>query len=203
MSKNELLDSIRIRNEAIDLILNTLYEKSNTERLHSKRVSKICGKIASEMDFNNEKSNQMKVSGMIHDIGKIGIDTNILNKPGKLDPDERNEIERHCEIGYRILHSVDDFSEIAGFVREHHERWDGKGYPMKLKGEGISIQARIIAVADSFDAMTSERLYTEAYSEQEAIDEIIKCSGSQFDPDIARVFVEKVLGKKWCEKHLK
>jgi len=124
-------------------------------------------------------------------LGKIGIDKKILNKIEKLNSDEWNEVERHPEIGYRILGSVYEFSEIAEYVLEHHEKWDGKGYPRGLKGEEISIQARIISVADAYDAMTSDRSYRTALSIEKAITEIKKCAGTQFDPEIAKIFIEK------------
>jgi HD-GYP domain-containing protein (c-di-GMP phosphodiesterase class II) len=125
-----------------------------------------------------------------------GIDEKILNKPKKLNSDDWTEIKRHSEIGYRILSSVNEFSEIADYVLEHQEYWNGKGYPRGLEGEEISIQARIIAVADAFDAMTTNRTYGKALSEEEAMNEIRRCSGTQFDPTIARVFIEKVLGER-------
>ncbi|MBK5263027.1 MAG: HD domain-containing protein, partial [Peptostreptococcaceae bacterium] len=95
------------------------------------------------------------------------------------------------------LSSVNEFSVLADDILEHHERWDGKGYPRGLKGKEISLQARIIAVADSYDAMTTNRIYGKALSEEEATDEIRRCSGTQFDPEVARIFVEKVLGQEW------
>ena len=101
---------------------------------------------------------------------------------------------------YRILSSANEFSEIANFVLAHHERWDGLGYPKGIKGEDIPVESRIIAIADSYDAMTSKKEYNNILSEDEAVSEIIKCSGFQFDPAIARVLVEKVLGKEWKEK---
>jgi putative nucleotidyltransferase with HDIG domain len=160
-------------------------------------VSEICEDIATKMNFNKENVSQIRKAGLMHDIGKIGIDENILNKSQKLSSDEWKEIERHSEIGYRILSSVNEFSEIAEYILEHHEKWNGKGYPRKLKGEKISLQARIITVADAFDAMTRERAYGKTLSEEEAINEMRRCSGKQFDPEIARVFVEKVLRKEW------
>ena len=149
------------------------------------------------MNFEKDEVNQIRMAGLMHDIGKIGINDNILNKLGGLNSDEWKEIKRHSEIGYRILSSVNEFSEIAEYVLEHHERWDGKGYPRGINGEKILLQARIIAVADAYIAMISASNYREALSEEEAISEIKRYSGMQFDTDIAKIFVEKVLGKDW------
>ncbi len=132
---------------------------------------------------------------MLHDIGKIAIDEKILNKPGRLSIEEWNEIKRHPEIGYRILSSVNDMAELAEFVLAHHERWDGKGYPKGLKGEEIPLQARIIMVADSYDAMTSERTYRKPLTEEAGMEELRENAGTQFDPEIVRVFIEKVMQK--------
>ncbi len=195
MYSHKLYESLSMRSKTIDIIMNTLYEKSNREMLHSKRVSESCEAIATMLNFDKDDINQIKIAGLMHDIGKMGIDEKILNKEQGLNNDEWNEIKRHPEIGYRILSSVNEFSEIAEYVLEHQERWDGKGYPKGLKGEEISLQARIIAVADAFDAMTSERSYRRALSEEVAINELQKNSGTQFDPNLVCVFIEKVLGK--------
>ena len=197
MYRHKLSESSSARSKIVSLILNTLFEKSNREMLHSKRVSEICVEIAARMNFDMDNINMIRTVGLMHDIGKIGIDEEILNTKKKLNAEERKEMERHCEIGYQILNSVSDFSEIAIYVLEHHEKWDGKGYPRGRKGEEISLPARIVAVADSYDAMTSTRTYKEVLSEVEAIGEIRRCAGTQFDPNIARVFIEKVLGKEW------
>ncbi|AWW27651.1 HD domain-containing protein [Acetobacterium sp. KB-1] len=193
MYRHKLYESTSIKNKTIDLIMNTLYEKSSREMLHSKRVSEICEKIALKMNFDPDDVSQVKTAGLIHDIGKMGIDEKILNKPGGLDPDEWKKIQRHPEIGYRILSSSSEFSELARYVLEHQERWDGKGYPKRLAGEEISVQARIIGVADAFDAMTCDRAYRKGLSVEEAVAEIRKCAGTQFDPQVASVFIEKVL----------
>jgi len=193
MYRHKLYESSSIRNRTIDLIMNTLYEKSNREMLHSKRVSEICGAIAVKMNLDKDKVNQIKIAGLMHDIGKMGIDENILNKPQGLSDEEYKIIKRHPEIGYRILSSSNDFSEIAEYVLKHHERWDGNGYPGGFKGEEISLQARIIAVADAFDAMTSDRPYRKGLSVSEAIAEIKRCSGTQFDSNIAGIFVDMIL----------
>lgn len=197
MYRHKLFESSSMRSKTIDLIMSSLYEKNSREMLHSKRVSEICEAIATKMNFEKDDVNQIRIAGLMHDIGKIGIDDNVLNKLEKLNSDEWYEIERHSEIGYRILSSVNEFSEIAEYILEQHERWNGKGYPKGLKEEEISLEARIIAVADAFDYMTSDRPYRKALSEEEAIDEIRKCSGVQFDPEISNIFIEKVLGKVW------
>jgi HD-GYP domain-containing protein (c-di-GMP phosphodiesterase class II) len=132
----------------------------------------------------------------MHDIGKIILNDYILDKPGPLTDSEWFDIKRHSETGYRILESVKEFSQMAEYVLAHHERWDGKGYPKGLKGEEIPLQARIIAVADSYNAMVSDRAYRKALSREYAKMEIINNAGIQFDPLIANVFVERVLDKK-------
>ena len=193
--RSKLYESSSMRGKTIDIIMNTLFEKSNREMMHSIRVSEICVEFATEMDFNREAINQIRIAGLMHDIGKMGIDENILNKPESLTSDEWQEIKRHPEIGYRILSSANEFSEMANYILQHHERWDGKGYPKGLKGKEISLQARIIALADACDAITSDRPYRKALSVEESINEIKRNAGSQFDPEIVRIFIEKVLNR--------
>ena len=198
MYKHKLLNSSSTRRNTIDLIMNALYEKNNREMLHSKRVGELCEAIALNMNFEKETVYRIKIAGLMHDIGKIGIDDKMLNKPDKLDADEWAIMKKHPEIGQRILSAASEFSEIGDYIFEHQEKWDGTGYPRGLKGNAILLQARIIAVADSYDAMTSHRNYGKVFSEEEAVNEIERCSGTQFDPAIAKIFVEKVLGKKWA-----
>lgn len=192
MYRHKLYESASMRSKTIELIMNTLYEKSNREMLHSNRVGQICEKIGTKMNLKKDEINQIRTAGLIHDIGKMGIDEKILNKPGKLSDDEWKEIQRHPEIGYRILSSVMEFSEMANCILEHHERWDGRGYPKGLKGEEISLQGRIVAVADSFDAMTSDRTYRKGLAEDDAIAEIKKCAGTHFDPRVTKMLIEVV-----------
>jgi diguanylate cyclase (GGDEF)-like protein/putative nucleotidyltransferase with HDIG domain len=193
MYRHKLFERSSIRSKTIDLIMNALFEKSDRETAHSERVSRICEAIASKMNLDKDTVTQLKIAGLIHDIGKIGIDEKILNKQGKLTLDERNDIERHPEIGWRLLSSTNEYSELAQFVLNHHEKWDGSGYPNGLKGEAIQIEARIISVADAYDAMTSERSYRRGLSMVEAIQELKRFSGTQFDPKIVEVFVNQVL----------
>ncbi|EGW38633.1 PocR ligand-binding domain-containing protein [Desulfosporosinus sp. OT] len=199
MYKHKFIESEGMRGNIISTIINTLHEKNPREEQHSQRVSEICQNIGKAMGFSQIKISKLKVVGLLHDIGKIAIEERILNKPGKLTEQERDEIKRHPDIGYRILSSSYEMLELADCVLAHHERWDGTGYPKGLKGEAIPKIARIIALADSYDAMTSERSYRNALSEEEALAEIRNNAGTQFDPVIAKIFIEKVLGKRWGE----
>lgn len=193
MYKRKLSESMSMRSRTIDLIMTTLFEKNKREMLHSERVSVVGKNIAIAMGLPEGTVDLVALAGMMHDIGKIGIDERILNSEGKLSAEERMEIQRHSEIGYRILSSSDEFVEISKYVLEHHERFDGAGYPRGLKGQEITLGARIIAVADSFDAIVSYRTYRESLSVEDAAKEIIRCSGYQFDPEVVEAFVGKVL----------
>ena len=198
MYKNKLNENSSMRSQTVNLIMTTLCEKSEREMLHSKRVSAICEAIAVRMNFSANVINQVKLAGLMHDIGKIGIDEKILDKDNKLTVDERSIMQKHAEIGWRILSSVNEFSGIADYVLAHHEQWDGKGYPKGLSGEQIPICSRIIAIADAYDAMTSLRPYRDvAFTREAAVKEIGRCSGIQFDPEITRLFIEMILGEDY------
>ncbi|MGB7595654.1 MAG: HD domain-containing phosphohydrolase, partial [Erysipelotrichaceae bacterium] len=197
MYRIKLYENKSLRSKTIDIVMNALVEKSDRELMHSKRVSSLCEKIAIALGYKTEHVNQMRIAGLVHDIGKIGIDERILNKSGKLDDKEWKAIVNHPEAGWRILNSANEFSELSEFILTHHESWDGNGYPRGLSGEKIPVEARIIAVADAYDAMTSQRSYREAIGEDAAVREIKRCCGTQFDPTIAKVFVEKVLKREW------
>ncbi|WP_373484387.1 diguanylate cyclase [Acetobacterium sp.] len=200
MYQHKLTISPSIKRATIDLIVNSIYERNHQEIIHSQSVSEYCQALARELGFETEAINQLGLAGLRHDIGEIAIDEAILNKSEKLTEVEWAEIKRHPEIGYHILRSVNEMTEIAKFVLEHHERWDGRGYPKGLKADEISLQGRIIAIADAYCTMTTERSYCRAFTDEEAITEIKKCSGFQFDKNLAKLFVEKVLRKEWPER---
>ena len=197
MYRNKTCENESVRSNMIKTIIKTLHEKNPREEMHSKRVSELCQEIGKEIGLSEIEIRMLKVGGLLHDIGKIAIEEGILNKREKLTDQEWNEIKRHPEIGCRILSSSHEMQELAEYILAHHEKWDGTGYPKGLKGEVIPRIARIIALADSYDAMTNERPYRKALSEEVVINEICKNAGIQFDPQIAKVFVEKVLNKQW------
>jgi len=189
MYRSKIYESASIRSETIDLITSTLFAKNGRELIHSKKVSELCVALSEKMGLSKDEINLMRLAGLMHDIGKIGISDEILNKTGSLNDDEYAEIKKHPEIGYRILSSVNEYSEISDYVLQHQEKWDGTGYPQGLKGEEIKMEARIIAIADSYDAMTTQRTYRDALSREEAMHEIRRCAGTQFDPWIAEMFL--------------
>ena len=196
MYKNKLSEKSGVKGKAVQAIINSFHDKNKIEEQHSKRVSRLCEAIGIAMGKSESELNVLRTAGLLHDIGKIAICEEILNKPDQLTEEEWNEIKRHPEIGYRILKSVNDKEEIAEFVLAHHERWDGKGYPKGIKGEEIPLIARIIAVACAYDSMTSKRPYRNFLPWEEAAGELKKNAGAQFDPEIVKIFTEKVIGKE-------
>lgn len=195
MYRTKTLENESVRSNMISTIVKTLHEKNPREEKHSKRVSELCQAIGIASGLSEVEVRKLRVGGLLHDIGKIAIEEGILNKPGKLTDEEWLEIKRHPEIGYRILSSSHEMIELTEGILSHHEKWDGSGYPKGLKGEAIPKVARIIAVADSYDAMTSERSYRKAMSGDIALEEIVRNSGTHFDPEIVKVFIEKVVGQ--------
>lgn len=196
MYKKKLLESPSMRGKSINTIITTLHEKNKREEAHSYRVSNLCEIMGRAISLEDDEVNELKTVGLLHDIGKIAIEENILNKKGKLTDEEWEEIKRHPEIGYRILSTVNEMSDMARYVLAHHERWDGKGYPKGLAGEDIPLQSRIITIADSYDAMVSERSYRGPLPKEIAIGELRKGKGTQFDSKLVNVFIEEVLAKE-------
>jgi len=159
---------------------------------HSKNVTKYSIELAQSMGLGDKQISDIKTAGLLHDIGKIGIKDAILLKQGTLTKEEFEVIKTHPEKALKILESVDDLKNIRDLIVAHHERFDGTGYPRGLKGEAIPLGSRILAIADSYDAMTSNRVYRAAMDRKTAIQEIIDCTGSQFDPKVAACFLQLV-----------
>lgn len=175
---------------AIAALAYALEAKDKYTSGHSQRVTQIAIAIAQELGMSPDSITKIQLAGLVHDIGKIGVRESVLDKPGKLTAAEFQDVKRHCEIGERILTPIADDEDINQMVRHHHELYDGTGYPDGLKGERIPLGARVLAVADTFDAMTSSRSYRSAVSVDEALSEISKCAGTQFDPAVVAAFLK-------------
>ena len=158
---------------------------------HSERVGELAARIARRLGLEDSQTELTRLAASLHDLGKLAIPEEILRKPGALNESERLVLQRHPQIGHRMLESL-GVEPIADWVLHHHERWDGDGYPDRLRGEEIPLGARIIFVADAYDAMTSERVYRKPLSPREALEELDRCSGSQFDPAIVDAFSEEL-----------
>jgi HD-GYP domain-containing protein (c-di-GMP phosphodiesterase class II) len=192
MYRRKLLESGSIKSEMITLITRSLYERDKSEQEHSERVEELCRQTAEAINLESHLVGEIVLLGMLHDIGKIGLNQNMLKNNMVLDEEEWKDVEKHPETGYHILKSVSEFSHIAEYVLCHHERIDGEGYPRRLKGDDIPIQSRILAVAESYDSMVHKH-YKEPISVQAAINELLANSGTQFDNEIVKVFIEKVI----------
>ncbi|MFH0790685.1 MAG: HD domain-containing phosphohydrolase [Candidatus Omnitrophota bacterium] len=174
----------------VQSLIRTLEARDTYTRGHSERVADYAGKIASKMGFSQKKLELLREVTLLHDIGKIGVQEGILNKKEKLTEQDWEEIRKHPVIGEDILRPIFLDKEMLEIVRCHHERYDGKGYPDKIKGENINILTAIVSVADAYDAMTSSRAYRPALSRETAIQELIKNKGSQFNPQVVDVFIQ-------------
>ena len=193
MYKKKLLETSGMRGKTIYTIMAGLPEKNPREEQHSLRVSELCERMGTALGLQEDEVKELRTVGLLHDIGKVAIEEGILNKNGKLIEKEWEEIKKHPEIGYRILSTVNELSEMADYVLAHHERWDGNGYPKGLKGNEIPVQSRIIAIADAYDAMISERSYRRALPKEYAISELVKGAGTQFCGEYVHVFIHKVV----------
>lgn len=181
---------------SIKSLAHALEAKDEYTKGHSERVAEEAVTIARYLSLTQTEIENIWIAGFLHDIGKIGIRESVLNKQGKLDAAEWEMVQQHPVLAERILRPIEELREVIQTVRHHHERFDGTGYPDGLKGAGIPLGARILAVADSYDAMTSRRPYREALSDPETLDILEAGSGTQFDPVIVRAFVSsRVRGK--------
>ena len=178
-----------ISNETIETLVNSIEARDKYTRGHSRRVAEYARYIAKVMGFGSDFQRDIFTAGLFHDVGKIGIPDIVLLKPGKLSPNEYKIMKLHPVFSYEILKDMDTLKPVLGGIRAHHERWDGTGYPDGLKGEEIPVSGRILAVADAFDAVTTDRPYRKAMTLSEAERELVRNSGIQFDPEI----IKKVL----------
>jgi diguanylate cyclase (GGDEF)-like protein/PAS domain S-box-containing protein len=196
MYHTKLIESMNMKNETIRLAMKKLYRKNVVEQHHAEQVARLCVEIGKAMNLSKEELRDLELLGRMHDIGKIGVQEDILKKKNKLSETEWLEVRRHPEIGYQILRSADEYVQIAESVLYHQERADGKGYPRGLKLDEIPLHARILAVAEAYDAMVYGDRYRDDSKENSAVNELIANAGTQFDREIVDIFIEKVLGKQ-------
>lgn len=190
MYKTKMVESPSVRNATIHAVINTLFEKNSREEAHSKRVSDLATRLATALKLPSVQVDKVRTAALMHDIGKIVVPDGVLDSPNHLSDGEWGDIKKHPETGFRILNCTPEMAEISNTILQHHERWDGNGYPNGIKGKEIDLCARIIAIADTYDAMTSARPYRQPMDPELALKEIAENAGLQFDPDVAKEFVK-------------
>ena len=190
LHKNKILESKSYHSSILSSIQATMFAKSQNTEEHAERLSILCRMMGEQFDLSQTQMDELILFAMLHDIGKIGIDDNVLNKPGRLSDDEWIIMKKHTEIGYRIALSSPELHSIANYILTHHEHWNGGGYPQGLKEDEIPLLSRILGLVDAYDAMTQDRVYRKAMSKEEAINEILRNKGTQFDPHLTDLFIE-------------
>lgn len=191
MYNTKTLNRTKLRNKAIEDIINQLFIKVKDERVHASLVSKLCENIGRKMGFEEDEVKKIREIGLLHDVGKIAVPKEILEKTEKLNYEDWKELKRHPEISYIILSSSSDYMKFSEAVLYHHEHFDGNGYPKKLKGEDIPLYSRIIAVADTYTSMVLDRVYKKSISSKHALDLLKEDSGKKLDPKIVDIFIEQ------------
>ncbi|MDF2881733.1 MAG: diguanylate cyclase with sensor [Clostridiaceae bacterium] len=179
----------------IEILMSMLEARDFATQGHENRMGHLAALLAKSVGMSDEQISEISLFTQFHDIGKIGIPDNILFKNGKLTDEEKAIMNRHTEIGYRIAKSSPDLVHISDLILKHHETWDGNGYPFGIKGEEIPIQCRIVSIVDAYDAMTNDRPYRKAMGKQQTIDEIQRCSGKQFDPNLVEKFIQIIMDR--------
>jgi diguanylate cyclase (GGDEF)-like protein len=189
MYQKKLLERNSTHGSIINSIQATMHESSNDTEEHSERLVKLSIDLGQALGLQDEKLLELDLLSRLHDIGKICIEERILSKPGKLTEEEWAKVRQHPEVGFKIAQASTELIRISELILNHHERWDGEGYPQGLAGESIPLLARILTVVDAYDAMTNDRPYRQALSGEQAADELVKEAGKQFDPEVVNVFL--------------
>ena len=192
MYMNKLLDHKSSHSTSVSTIKAAMLEKSQETEEHGERLAVMARKLGTALNLSQINLDKLELLATLHDIGKVGINEQLLLKPGKLSEDEWIEMKKHPQIGYRIAMASPELVPIAEFILCHQEHWDGNGYPQGLSGTSIPLLSRITAIVDAYDAMTTDRPYRKAMSTKQALAEIETNSGTQFDPEIASLFVKMI-----------
>ena len=192
MYRKKLLESKSAHSSIIASIKTTMFEKSHETADHAERLVQLSNMIGVALSLNDQQLDELQLLATLHDIGKMSIGDNILSKNDRLNDEEWMEMKKHPAVGFRIAQATSELIPIANFILCHHERWDGKGYPQGLSTNAIPLLSRILSIVDAYDAMTFDRPYRLAMSKSEAIEEIKRNSGTQFDPSIAELFIKLI-----------
>jgi putative nucleotidyltransferase with HDIG domain len=188
--------------QTVTVIMHALEARDKYTEGHSKRVAELACVIARELKFNEWKIEDLNAASLLHDVGKLGIDDNILNKPDTLTTEEYDIIKKHPEIGFKILTDIKNIEYVKAIVKHHHERYDGKGYPDGKKADEISLDIYIVQLADSIDAMSTDRPYRKALQPKEIIEEINKNTGTQFHPTVVEAYFRSLKNQRTMEVRL-
>ena len=180
----------KVNMEAIEEFCKQVYYCDPYTSMHAEHVAELMAGLASQMHMSSDEISLAFIVGLIHDVGKIKTPSDILTKPGKLSDEEFKIMREHVEHGADMLSAIEGAEAVVPVIRHHHERYDGKGYPKGLCGESIPLLSRMLAICDTFDAMTTNRCYRKSFTLEECIEEINQCSGTQFDPNICESFIE-------------
>lgn len=189
MYRDKLYSSSSSRSRIVQSLLAALAERDYITEGHARRLEELCRAVGVKIELTSHQLADLALLAQVHDLGKVGIPDNILFKPGPLTDEEWEVMRGHPEKGFRIASASPDLSGIAELILKHHERWDGKGYPLGIEGSDIPVECRILSIVDAFDAMTTQRPYNRIKTSQEAIKEINDHSGTQFDPRLASIFL--------------
>lgn len=187
-SRSSIMD--RVNMEAIEDFCRQVYYCDPYTAMHAEHVAELMAGLASQLGMSSDEISLAFIVGLVHDVGKIKIPGDILNKPGRLTQDEFNIMKLHAELGANMLTQVEGAEAIIPIMRYHHERYDGKGYPEGIAGNRIPLLSRMLAICDTFDAMTTQRCYRQPVSLELCIAEIKRCAGIQFDPALCKLFID-------------
>jgi len=192
MNKEKICCGLSFRSKTVEALLTALSEHDRYAEEHSRRMQRLCFFLGDKVGLSQKQKVDLALLAQVHDVGKVGISDRIILKEGPLTAEEWRIMRLHPEKGCRIAMATPELADIAHLILKHHEKWDGTGYPFNLKGEEIPIECRILSIVDAFDAMTSDRPYRKSMPPEEALEEIRRCAGTHFDPEMAEIFVKNI-----------